>query len=369
MKNLLNSFTGLNKKLITYLIIAIGGLILLFIILGIISSIKGNRLSFDRVESKMKDAAISYYKDRVVELPGNNGGKVEIDVNTLKEAGKIKDLSKITKKGAVCTGKVVVEKNGDYYLYTPYLDCGEDYKTVSLTDKIKENNPVITENDGLYEINGDLVFRGENVNNYVSFAGKKWRIIRINSDGTLRLLQDDITYTSVWDDRYNINKKSYTGINDFMISRIKDELERIYTEENIFNDSNKEKIALKDICIGKRYEDETNYSGSIECSKVVENSPIGLMQVNEYMMASLDKNCLYSYDMQCSNYNYLSNYTKTTWTLTADADNTHKVYKFNGSGFTSSTASSETGLRLVIYLSGNLKYTSGDGTIDNPYVA
>ena len=36
MKNILNSFTGLNKKLITYLVIAVGGLILLFIVLGII---------------------------------------------------------------------------------------------------------------------------------------------------------------------------------------------------------------------------------------------------------------------------------------------------------------------------------------------
>lgn len=369
MKKMLNSFTGLNKKLITYLMIAIVGLILLFIVLGIISALRGNRLSFEKVESKMKSAAISYYKDRAKELPGNNGEKVEVDVNTLKEAGKIKDLSKITKKDAVCTGKVVVEKNGDYYLYTPYLDCGKDYKTVSLTDKIKENNPVVTEDDGLYEINDNLVFRGEYVNNYVSFAGKIWRIIRINSDGTLRLLQDDITYTGVWDDRHNVDKDSNTGINDFNISRLKNGLNRIYEEENFFNDASKEKIAFKDICIGKRYEDETNNSGSVECSSVVENSPVGLMQVNEFMVASLDKNCVYSYDKQCSNYNYLAEYEKTTWTLTADAATTHRAYKFNGSRFISSTASGETGLRLVIYLSGNIKYTSGDGTIDNPYRA
>lgn len=369
MKNILNSFTGLNKKLITYLVIAVGGLILLFIVLGIISSLRGKRMSFDKVEQQMQDAAKAYYKDRVSELPGNNGGQVEVDALTLKEAGKIKDLSKITKKGAVCTGKVVVEKNGDYYLYTPYLDCGETYKTISLTDKIKSDNPVVTEKDGLYQIGDNLVFRGENVNNYVSFAGKKWRIIRINNDGTLRLLQDDITYTGVWDDRYNINKQGNTGINDYMISRLKDGLERIYTEESIFNDTSKSKIAFKNLCIGKRYEDETNNTGSVECATVAENMPVGLMQVNEYMVASLDKNCVYSYDTQCSNYNYLANYTKTTWTLTADAANTHKAYKFNGYGYTSSTASGETGLRLVIYLSGNLKYTSGNGTIDNPYVA
>lgn len=367
MRNLLNSFTGINKKLITYLIIAIGGIVVLFIVLGIISAFRGNRLSFEKVETKLKDAAVSYFQDRTNELPSNNGEQVVVDASILKEAGKIKDLSKITQKGAVCTGKVVVEKNGDYYLYTPYLDCGEDYKTINLTDKIKEDNPVVTEKDGLYEIDNNLVFRGEYVDNYVSFAGKLWRIIRINEDGTLRLIQDDISYNSVWDDRYNNDKRSSTGINDFMISRLKESLEKIYNEENLFSDSSKEKIALKSLCIGKRYEDTTDNSGRVECSNVIEDMPVGLMQVNEYMVASLDKTCVYSYDAQCSNYNYLANYTKTTWTLTADMDNTHKAYKFNGSGFTSSTASSKTGLRLVIYLSNNLKYISGDGTLENPY--
>ena len=244
MKNILNSFTGVNKKLITYLVIAIGGLIMLFIVLGIISSLRGKRMSFDKVEQQMQDAAKSYYRDRVSELPGNNGGQVEVDVLTLKEAGKIKDLSKITKKGAVCTGKVVVEKNGDFYLYAPYLDCGETYQTISLTDKIKSDNPVVTDKDGLYQVDENLVFRGENVNNYVSFAGKKWRIIRINNDGTLRLLQDDITYTGVWDDRYNVNRQSSTGINDFLISRIREGLEKIYNDDELFKDSDKTKIAL-----------------------------------------------------------------------------------------------------------------------------
>lgn len=369
MKNLLNSFTGVNKKLITYLIIGVGGIIVLFIVMAIISAFRGKRLSFENVEIKMKEAAKAYLKENTSGLPSNNGDQLVLDVSTLTDAGKISDLSKITQKGATCTGKVIVEKNGDYYLYTPYLDCGEDYKTINLIDKIKENNPVVTEGDGLYEIDGNLVFRGEYVNNYVSFAGKTWRIIRINSDGTLRLLQEDITYTGVWDDRYNNNKQSSTGINDYMISRLKEGLEKIYNEEDIFNDASKEKISFKDICIGKRYEDETDNSGSVECANVVQDQPLGLMQVNEYMVASLDKTCVYSYDAQCSNYNYLANYTKTTWTLTADAANTHKAYKFNGGGFTSSTASGETGLRLVIYLSSNLKYTSGDGTVENPYKA
>ena len=95
MKNLLNSFTGLNKKLITYLVIAIGGIIMLFIVLGIISSLRGKRMSFEKVESKMKEAAKSYYKDKTSELPSNNGEQIVIDVTTLEEAGKMKNLSSL----------------------------------------------------------------------------------------------------------------------------------------------------------------------------------------------------------------------------------------------------------------------------------
>ncbi len=361
-------FSNINKKLMTYLIIAVVAVVGIFVVIGVISMFKGNRLSFSKLESKLESAAVSYYEDHNDALPKLEGENLSIDATTLIEAGEIKSFDKIAPKGSTCTGEVVVEKNGDFYLYTPYLDCGEDYKTVNLIDKIKENNPVTTTGDGLYQIGDNLVFRGERVNNYVSFSGKTWRIIRINADGSLRLLQDDIEFTGVWDDRYNIDRESSTGINDYSKSRLKDGLAKIYNEMGLFDDEAKSKINLKSLCIGKRYIEETNNSGSIECSNVVENQPVGLMQVNEFMVASLDENCVYADDAQCANYNYLAKYTKSTWTLNADASNTHKAFKFTGDGFSTSTASNESGFRLVIYLSDNLLYTDGDGTLENPYI-
>lgn len=368
------NLSSINKKFFTYIIIALGAVIGIFVVIFIINIFKGKRLSFENLEIALKDAAVSYYEDNNDLLPKTEEGIVSVDNLILSEAGYIKPIEKITKKGYTCTGEVKVQKNGENYLYTPYLNCGEDYKTTNLVDKIKENNPIITDNPivttngGLYQAGENLIFRGEIVNNYVSFSGKLWRIIRINSDGTLRLLQDDIVYTGVWDDRYNINREDNTGINDFTISRLQDGLDKIYNELDMFNDNAKSKIALKDLCIGARYEDETNNTGSVECAKVAKNKPIGLMQVNEYMAASLDPNCVHSYDAQCANYNYLSAYQKSTWTLTADASNTHKAYKFYGNVFSPSTTSSESGLRLVIYLSSNLPFVGGTGTLEDPYI-
>ena len=39
-------------------------------------------------------------------------------------------------------------------------------------------------------------FRGNVLDNYVSFAGKTWRIVRINGDGTVRLVLDDVAKDS-----------------------------------------------------------------------------------------------------------------------------------------------------------------------------
>ena len=40
-------------------------------------------------------------------------------------------------------------------------------------------------------------FRGNVLDNYVSFAGKIWRIVRINGDGTVRLVLDDVAKNSI----------------------------------------------------------------------------------------------------------------------------------------------------------------------------
>ena len=55
-------------------------------------------------------------------------------------------------------------------------------------------NQVATTDEGIYAVEDDLgtsyYFRGAVENNYVKFAGFYWRIIRINGDGTIRMIYD-----------------------------------------------------------------------------------------------------------------------------------------------------------------------------------
>ncbi len=67
----------------------------------------------------------------------------------------------------------------------------------------------ITKGSGLYKTEDDYggtsyIFRGQVDNNYVHFANQDWRILRVNGDGTIRLmLKDRITYQETTDIMFN----------------------------------------------------------------------------------------------------------------------------------------------------------------------
>ena len=67
--------------------------------------------------------------------------------------------------------------------------------------------------NGIYESEDDLgtsyYFRGAVENNYVSFAGMTWRIVRINGDGSIRIVLDSNIGTSAYNNNFDDN--AYVG--------------------------------------------------------------------------------------------------------------------------------------------------------------
>lgn len=359
----------MSKKLMKIMIICVALLAGLFIILWVMSLFRGGKLSFEKIENKMVSAAESYYESNPKLLPVGEYSKSELNVATLAKEGYMKVLDDYLDDNVTCTGKVIVLKNKDNYTYIPKLSCGNDYNTKSLAETLTGN--IVTEGEGLYNINDEFVYRGEKLNNYVSFAGKKWRVLRVTKDNEIRLIQEDMFDKSVWDNRYNVDKKSSSGINSFEVngvnSRIKDELETIYNGK-AFSSDDKAKLVPKQLCIGKRTNDDTTIDGSAECSLLTdEYYSLGLLQVNEYMISSLDTGCTATNKRTCTNYNFLANYLDRFWTITANAENTHEVYSIDTLP-TSSYANRKFGIKLVININGEVNYTKGDGTIENPYV-
>ena len=352
------------KRLIYILLVFIAGIIMFFIVGKVII---GNSDSYETIELRMKKAAISYYSNNKELLPKEDGNEITIDAAQLMTEGYLKSFEKYNKKkGPDCNGQVFIVNNHGHYLYTPNLSC-TDYKTTTLSGKILEQTKVVTEGNGLYQVGDEYVYRGEYVNNYVNFANSVWRILKIDANGFIKLYQEETNLRTSFDNRYNIKTENSYGINDFEVSRAKEELNILYKDEEFLTDNDREKIASKNLCIGKRKGTEKTNDGSLECKvQTKKKYPLGLIQLNEAINPSIDDNCKTPLSESCRNYNYINDTISNSWTLTAYSGNSFETFSI----FLPSTDASYRSkfIPVALYLSNRLIYTSGTGTAEDPYV-
>ena len=126
----------IDKKSIKIISLGLLGIIVLMVIFVFIKNLFSNHnLSYSKIEDKLVEAAENYYEVHKDELP-NNGENKTISIDTLVESEKIKSLDNYLSKNIACTAEVKVYNNDGNYLYIPVLDCGEEYKTISIKNKI-----------------------------------------------------------------------------------------------------------------------------------------------------------------------------------------------------------------------------------------
>jgi len=357
------------KRILVYTGVLLGIIALIIAIIFIVKLILGSAIAYEEIENKMENAAKEYYGIHNYLLPSEVGEEATVNIQELVNAELIDPLDEMVKKGVVCQADVIVSKTSlDQYDYTAYLDCGEDYYSRELYKKMLEDNEVVTNGNGLYQINGNYVYRGEYVDNYVSFAGYDWRAIKITNQNYVQLIQIGETEELVWDDRYNASEKDYSGFNEFYLSRAYEYLTDLYSDEEFLSDEAKAKIVNTDLCVGKRSRQDSVNDGSIECSKKLENQPLGLLPLYDYIVASLDQNCSKQIDTQCLNYNYLANYRDDFWLITANSGVSNRAYRIEyGGRISNSLTNIEARIRPVIYLNNRVMISGGNGTKENPY--
>lgn len=366
MKDFINDFG--KKKLLIIAGAIVGLIILIIVVLLLINSFKKN--TYQDVENKVLEAAKKYYSDNEKLLPKDVNGEVSINSSTLVAGGYLKELNELApNKNSNCTATVTVTNINQSYRYIAKLKCGKDYETTTLKDKIISNEPPVISGQGLYEMNGGYVFRGDNPNNNLKLSGKNWRIVKIEDD-YVEIILDEKLFNSVWDDRYNSERGQGDGINDYKVSRANDYITNLYNDESLVSNNSKSIVASHNLYVGKRSIDNTYNDGSIEKSEVLENKYAGLLPIFDFINASLDTNCVAPNTQACANYNYLTSFKYNWWTMTANADNTYKVYRINSNGkISDSRANTSTYIRPVLYLAKDAIYVSGNGTKDNPYIA
>lgn len=364
------------KSMIKFMGIIVIVVILIILLLSLLSSCtrkKSSQYKYSEIETILVKAAKSYFKDHPSYLPVDEGDIVEVDYTSLVNEGKMRDLSYYTKEGVNCTASVKVENIDKDYNYSPDLNCGDDYSTILLSEKILKDNNTVTSGYGLYSIKGSYVFRGEEVDNYVSIDDILWRIVKINSNKNVVLISaEEVGYIKSWDNRYNEDTKYDTGKNIYANSRMNEYLNKIYKgnskDENYYiSNKLKGKLASQDLCVGKKDINSESKDNSEECLETSKNQKIGLLTVSEYLMASVDPNCKSVLSKSCKNYNYLS-YKKEWWLMTAVKGSSSEVFMVSSSGVVKKeNASTYAYIRPVIYLDDDVMYKSGKGTLEKPY--
>ena len=261
----------------------------------------------------------------------------------------------------------------------------EDNKLITATPTLTTSSNNTNDASGLYSSTATntgeptYYFRGNVENNYVSFAGQTWRIVRVNEDGTVRIImQDGINDNTIY--AFNSNYNNYTYMY-YSNSDAKTTLESWY-QTNI---GNKADLA-KNVASGAYYCEQAKakysdsytsgsatmttynkYTPDFKCSsdgngKGVVNASVGLLTYDEIVYAG-------GYRGQSNNSYYLCNNTYF-WTMSPagfSGSHSNVWYVYPTGDIYSNPVTNANAVRPVIILNADTLAT-GSGTSSDPFV-
>ena len=309
--------------------------------------------------------------------------------------------------------------SADYTLtlnYTQKASGGEVTPPVTGPTMGGQNVELVESGDGLYKDSyeaGRYIYRGSNPNNYITFNGETWRIIAKETDGTYKIIRNDVLEGRAFDESNHRSTENNTYCDDPTSgcgvyaavegtfsspsgsqsgtvtedSSIKIYLNEDYYTNNI-NETAKEQMTSHIFNIGAVERLDNSGADSIEKNIAGEkrytwNGNVGLANASDILKASTNPLCTSasaSYDdFDACNSNYLLDKgTASTlyyWTINAysreSGGSSHRVWRGRVIGSLAyldciSANSSSNAPRPVVFLKAETTL-SGEGTQSNPY--
>ena len=293
-----------------------------------------------------------------------------------------------------------------------------NYNTITKADQYgSTSTSVLTSESGVYKTEDDdgesYYFRGKIDNNYVSFANNIWRIVRINGDGSIRLIHASDIGTS----KFNLAfKVGYTYDNESECTKESPCISDYNKETSAFANNKTAtdsvvKTYLEDWYINnlKDYDDKINLSNFCNDTTITSTNVTGVIYYGSHdrilKLKQPSLKCPNTKETYGGNYklkiglltadeinyvglNYIS--TSTTSSITSKiADKTNYLYYSNGwysmtpsrsspiisfmsvagkDNMISNNVTVFRHIRPVINLKSDVQITGGDGTSSNPYV-
>lgn len=251
------------------------------------------------------------------------------------------------------------------------------------TAQTKIGKEISTFDEGLLSSKDDdgisYYFRGDVSNNYVKMGNLTFRVVRINGDGSVRLVLDDALETPL---AYNENTPTDdTPVENLAIlstSSLKTELDK-WLQKNLSEFSHI--IVEGKYCTDLEFTNQMNeltysstyariysfYEPSYQCSNEPYLSNIGLLSIDEVIMAGAFK-----YETNDKFYLYNPNIKGSYFTLSTyykDGENKITLLNVNEDGSIGSGAliTDKLYIRPVLNVSLSTK-VKGKGTLSNPYI-
>ncbi len=272
-------------------------------------------------------------------------------------------------KNKILSGEIEVSREDDINdTFNEIIISNNEVKDNSVTTIASQ---ISTSNEGLIKNISDegtiYYFRGNVVNNYVSFADELWRIVRINSDGSVKMILNGEIGTMY---SYYTSATSY----EYNSSNVKDILGQWYsTHLEYYSDY----ISNHSYCNDNSVVDSLNGTlapynranidmvASFSCLGEKINLKIGLLTIDEALFAGLssvaENNLTY-----LNNDNIVNDYYLMSGSSITEFEYRPFIITPEGK-ISESTGTLLNGIRPVINLSKNIT-VSGIGTIDNPYI-
>lgn len=293
-----------------------------------------------------------------------------------------------------------------------------NYNTITKADQYgSTSTSVLTSESGVYKTEDDdgesYYFRGKIDNNYVSFANNIWRIVRINGDGSIRLIHASDIGTS----KFNLARKvGYTYDNESECTKESPCISDYNKETSAFANNKTAtdsvvKTYLEDWYINnlKDYDDKINLSNFCNDTTITSTNAAGVIYYGGHdrilKLKQPSLKCPNTKETYGGNYklkiglltadeiNYVGlNYISTSTTLSFTskiADKTNYLYYSNGwysmtphrsspiisfmsvagkGNMISNNVTVSRHIRPVINLKSDVQITGGDGTESSPYV-
>ena len=324
----------------------------------------------------------------------NNISSVNVNAQATSTKSKVRGLGTKDLSVGVNTLPIrVIAEDGSEKIYNVNVNrkddginiFGKKFEVVDAEATLTTSSNNTTDASGLYASTDTntskptYYFRGNVENNYVSFAGFTWRIVRINEDGTVRIVMQD-GFNNNANYTFNSNYNNYTYMY-YSNSEVKPILENWY-QTNIGSKSD----LAKNVASGAYYCEQAKvklddsytsgsavmttynkYTPDFKCisdgnGKGVVNASVGLLSYDEVVYAG-------GYPRQNIENCYLTNHN-AWWTMSPAGFSGlgSNVWYVNTSGYIyGNNVSDASRLRAVLNLNADTLVT-GDGTSSDPFV-